>query len=78
MKILVTDGDNRAALAITRSLGRDHEVIVGACNRRSLASVSRWCRDSFAYHDPVRDPQGFIDTLRDEVRRRIQLLQALG
>jgi predicted ATP-grasp superfamily ATP-dependent carboligase len=70
MKILVTDGDNRAALAITRSLGRDHEIIVGACNRRSLASVSRWCRDSFAYPDPVRDPQGFIDTLRDEVRRR--------
>ena len=70
MKILVTDGDNRAALAITRSLGPHHEIIVGAHNRRSLASVSRWCRDSFAYPDPVRDPQGFIDTLRDEVRRR--------
>lgn len=70
MKILVTDGDNRATLAITRSLGPHHEIIVGAQNRRSLASVSRWCRDSFAYPDPVRDPQGFLDTLRDEVRRR--------
>ena len=70
MKILVTDGDNRAALAITRSLGREHEIIVGAQHRRSLASVSRWCRDSFVYPDPVRDPDGFLATLRAEVRRR--------
>lgn len=70
MKILVTDGDNRAALAITRSLGRTHEIIVGATQRRSLASVSRWCRASFVYPDPVRDPQGFLNTLREEVRRR--------
>ena len=70
MRILVTDGDNRAALAITRSLGRDHEIIVAATQRRSLASVSRWCRDSFTYPDPVRDPQGFLNTLRDEVQRR--------
>ena len=75
MKILVTDGDNRAALAITRSLGREHEIIVGATQRHSLASVSRWCRDSFVYPDPVRDPQGFLATLRDEVRqRRIDVL----
>jgi len=75
MKILVTDGDNRAALAITRSLGRNHEVIVGAQRRRSLASVSRGCRDSFAYPDPVRDPSGFLGALREEVqRRRIDVL----
>jgi predicted ATP-grasp superfamily ATP-dependent carboligase len=70
MKILVTDGDNRATLAITRSLGPHHEIIVGAQNRRSLASVSRWCHDSFVYPDPVRDQQGFLDTLREEVHRR--------
>ena len=75
MRILVTDGDNRAALAITRSLGPHHEIIVGAQNRRSLASVSRWCHDSFAYPDPVNDPQGFLDAIRDEVaRRRIDVL----
>ncbi len=70
MKILVTDGDNRAALAITRSLGPHHEIIVGAQGRRSLASVSRWCHDSFVYPDPVRDPQGFLDTLHNEIRQR--------
>lgn len=70
MRILVTDGDNRATLAIVRSLGREHEIIVGATRRRSLASVSRWCSDSFAYPDPVRDPDGFLSMLREEVRRR--------
>lgn len=70
MKILVTDGDNRAALAITRSLGREHEIIVASTQQRSLASVSRWCRDSFTYPEPVVDPQGFLKTLRNEVQRR--------
>ncbi len=70
MRILVTDGDNRAALAMTRSLGRNHEIVVGAIRRRSLASVSRWCREGFAYPDPVRDPDGFLAVMRDEVRRR--------
>lgn len=75
MRILVTDGDNRAALAIVRSLGRKHEVTVCAQDRRSLASVSRWCHAAFAYPDPVRNQQAFLDTLRSEVqRRRIDVL----
>lgn len=63
MRILVTDGDSRAALAITRSLGQQHEVIVGATEQRSLASVSRYCRAALAYPDPARDEHGFIDAL---------------
>jgi predicted ATP-grasp superfamily ATP-dependent carboligase len=70
MRILVTDGDNRAALAVVRSLGHEHEVVVGATHKHSLASVSRWCRDSFAYPDPAKDQQGFLETLRNQVRRR--------
>jgi predicted ATP-grasp superfamily ATP-dependent carboligase len=70
MRILVTDGDNRATLAITRSLGRQHEITVGAQDRRSLASVSRWCHNAFAYPNPAHDQQGFLDTLRTEVRKR--------
>lgn len=75
MRILVTDGDNRAALAIVRSLGRKHEVTVCAQDRRSLASMSRWCHTAFAYPDPVRNQKAFLDTLRSEVeRRRIDVL----
>lgn len=75
MRILVTDGGNRAALAITRSLGRRHEVTVCAQDRHSLASVSRWCHANFAYPDPASNQQAFLDTLRREVRqRRIDVL----
>lgn len=44
MRILVTDGDTRAALAITRSLGRSgHTVTVIAPAPFCLAGASRYC-----------------------------------
>jgi predicted ATP-grasp superfamily ATP-dependent carboligase len=66
MKILVTDGDNRAGLAITRSLGRaGHFVISAAPVNQSLAGMSRYCRRRFVYPNPLRDPGGFcIELLR--------------
>lgn len=64
MRILVTDGHNRAALAITRSLGRaGHEVIVGERTVRSLAQSSRFCSRSVVYPDPVSQSDAFIDFL---------------
>ena len=39
-RVLVTDGDERAALAVTRALGQHHvEVIVGSETERSLAAA---------------------------------------
>ena len=71
MRVLVTDGDERAALAVTRALGCEAiEVIVGAEARRSLASASRYCSESFSYPSPFQDPEGFIDTLLHVVRTR--------
>lgn len=44
MRVLVTDGGTRPALAITRSLGaKGHQVFVAAERRRALATVSRYC-----------------------------------
>ncbi|MBZ0220452.1 MAG: ATP-grasp domain-containing protein [Candidatus Methylomirabilis sp.] len=64
MKVLVTDGDNRAALAITRSLGKaGHHVVVGERKETSLSSVSSSCRGRFVYPDPVSHPRGFIEAL---------------
>lgn len=76
MRILVTDGDNRAALAITRSLGRrGHSITVCERSIPSLASVSSYCRDSFPYPDPSLYPEGFVSTLLKEVRdRRIEVI----
>jgi len=71
MRVLVTDGDNRASLAITRSLGRaGHEVIVGERHRRSLAGSSRYCAARVRYPDPVRASDEFMTALAEIVRRR--------
>lgn len=76
MKVLVTDGDNRAALAVTRSLGRlGHHVIVGEKHTPSLAAASRYCSGRVVYPDPTMSGDGFIDALVDVVRtERIDVL----
>lgn len=64
MIILITDGDNRASLAIVRSLGRlGHTIIVCDKHLPSLASVSHYCSDKFTYPDPVTKPQEFVNAI---------------
>ena len=66
--VLVTDGDERPALAITRSLGRRGcRVLVGAEAPVSLASSSRHCAGAIAYPSPRRSPDAFQRFLRDFV-----------
>ena len=62
--VLVTDGDQRAALAVTRSLGRQGlRVIVGAESARSLAGASKYCIQTLQYPSPLADPSGFVSAL---------------
>ena len=69
MKVLVTDGDNRATLAITRALGRlGHHVIVGGHRRDAMAQASRFCRQRAVYPDPVADSDGFVAAVARLVR----------
>ena len=64
MEAIVLDGDQRPALAITRSLGkRGIRVTVGAETKPSLASCSRFCADSFEYPSPYQDPEGFFQAV---------------
>lgn len=76
MRIFVTDGDNRATLAVTRSLGRlGHEVVVGERLQPSLAGSSRYCGGRVVYPDPVTVSEAFVDALaRIVVERRIDVL----
>lgn len=61
LRVLVTDGDSRAALATTRSLGRQgHRVHVGGATDDTLAGASRYCAGTFVYPDPARDADGFL------------------
>jgi len=70
LTVLVTDGEERPALAITRSLGRrNRSVIVGAERQASLASVSRYCAGTVVYPSPSRAPEAFAGFLRDFVAR---------
>ncbi len=70
MNALVTDGDERSALAIVRSLGRRGiDVLVGEERPVSLASSSRYCARHIVYPSPYREPDAFGRFLLDVVER---------
>jgi predicted ATP-grasp superfamily ATP-dependent carboligase len=69
--VLVTDGEQRSALAITRSLGRaGHRVLVCSARRRSLAGASRYASERIRVHDPLTAPDAFIADVRAICERR--------
>ena len=76
MRALVTDGDQRSALAVTRSLGRHGvSVTVGEQQPVSLSSSSKYCARRVAYPSPYTDPESFGRFLIDFVQReRIDVL----
>lgn len=71
LKVLVTDGSSRAALAVTRSLGAaGYEVIVGERESPCLSQASRFCRERLVYPDPTRQSAAFVDAIGRAVRER--------
>ena len=63
---MILDGNQRSALAATRSLGnKGIEVIVGAETRKSLASSSRYCRGGFSYPSPESNPPAFLRAVQE-------------
>ncbi len=68
--VLVTDGEQRAALAIVRSLGRaGYRPYVGSARGRSLAGASRYVEGEAAFPDPLADPEGFAEAVQQQVSR---------
>jgi predicted ATP-grasp superfamily ATP-dependent carboligase len=62
--VLVTDGEQRAALAVTRSLGRaGYRVIVGSSRAHSLAGGSKWASGQLVVPDPLTEAEGFVGAL---------------
>lgn len=76
MKILVTDGAERPALAIVRALARHGAtVLVGADRPLSLASSSKYCARHVTYPSPYRDRQAFEQFLIDfAARERVDVV----
>lgn len=75
-RVLVTDGEQRAALAVVRSLGRaGYEVYVCSDRSSSIAGASRYCAGSYQVADPLRDPAGFLsDLMRVTVATKADVL----
>ncbi len=74
--VLVTDADQRAALAVVRSLGRaGHRVLVGGARVRSLAGASRFCSARIVLPDPIAEPEKFADeTIAAVTRNAVEVL----
>jgi predicted ATP-grasp superfamily ATP-dependent carboligase len=68
--VLVTDGEQRSALAAVRALGRaGHRITVCSTRARCLAGASRYADEVARVPDSLRDPQSFIEHLSLLVRR---------
>jgi predicted ATP-grasp superfamily ATP-dependent carboligase len=66
--VLVTDGEQRAALAVVRSLGRaGYRVHVSARRRRALAAASRWASSVLEAPDPLREGEAFVNAVAAHV-----------
>jgi predicted ATP-grasp superfamily ATP-dependent carboligase len=67
--VLVTDGEQRAALAAVRSLGAaGHTVIVVSSRARSISGASRRAKRHFRVPAVLDDPNGFLDAIEAIVR----------
>jgi predicted ATP-grasp superfamily ATP-dependent carboligase len=68
-RVFVTDGDERSALAVVRSLGRaGHTVVVGARRFASLSGASRFASARVELPDPLVAPDAFADVTGAAVR----------
>lgn len=68
--VLITDGEQRAALATARSLGRaGHAVYVCSAADRSLAGSSRHTRVEARVPSPLQRPREFVASVRELVSR---------
>lgn len=65
MKAILLDGNQRSALAVTRSLGsRGIAIHVGSEVEKSIASSSKYCTEAFYYPNPYNNPSGFVESVR--------------
>jgi predicted ATP-grasp superfamily ATP-dependent carboligase len=62
MSVFVTDASYKHTLAIVRSLGRKNIAVdVGTSSHSTqLSSFSKYCRKSFVYPNPKKDPDVFV------------------
>ncbi len=66
--VLITDGDQRASLAVVRSLGRAGiPATVGSSLPESLAGSSKYCAGRLQYPSPAERTEDFLASIEREV-----------
>lgn len=69
-RVLITDGQWRKALAVTRSLGqRGIKVTVGESNRLVTTFFSKYCEKRLTYRNATESPEGFLEDILAELAR---------
>lgn len=64
MNVLITDGENRSALAATRALGRKgYNVFVAGAATGNLSAASRFCIRSYATPNPLIEGTRFAEEI---------------
>lgn len=66
--VLVLDGEQRASLAVVRSLGSaGYRVVAGASTPRALAFASKYASGRVVLPDPLADPSAYLGAVRAAV-----------
>lgn len=69
--VLVTEGENRSSLAVTRSLGRfGCRVVVTGQSKKNLASSSRYCIARYEIPSPLQDGIAYLSALLDVLSKQ--------
>lgn len=70
IKILVLDGEQRSALAVTRSLGKDPNVEVHVASKlsESISGASKFCFATLQCPDEKTDPKEFLNWIEQQNR----------
>jgi hypothetical protein len=71
-RVLVLDANQRSALAITRSLGRDPDITVLTADDTdsALAGASRFSSQYLQYPSPEHEPAAFVGWLAETLKAR--------
>ena len=70
MNVLITDGENRSALAVTRSLGRKGCcVFVAGRDYGNISASSKYCRRAFATPDPLSNGADYAHAITEIASR---------
>ena len=72
--VLVTDGENRSSLAVTRSLGKSgYRIIVAGAKKKNISSCSKYCTSAYQVPSSIECGDNFLKKImgilaREQVR----------